>query len=350
MHRLFVVFNRIGDLTLQIPLFRLLAQTGELSILTRPFGKPLLKNQSYIKDVIPLAHPTWGKFAPFRPLVNVYRKPVKAALTQHHFDEIIVYDNERPQLVKWLSRCFPTAKIRVAQAPKNHKTHVSDYYRYVANSLDLDLNAYDEIPALELSDEKIAHAKALLQPLGSDFIGVQMGSQRTDVFKPFKKAFNVKGLSDTQWLNLLTEVLQSEPQTQLLFHGSPRESSLIEQCIAQLPEALRVRCHNFSSSVPIDLLPALLAEQRAMISVDTGPAHIAAAVACPLLVFFGPSDSTVYRMLSHAPVEVIQGDAPCMPCMHLDYKQFKRCRDNICLNRLEPDVFSDAWQRLAGSL
>jgi hypothetical protein len=45
-----------------------------------------------------------------------------------------------------------------------------------------------------------------------------------------------------------------------------------------------------------------------MISVDTGPAHVAAAVGCPLVVLFGSKHPSFYAPRSDAsPVEVVGG-------------------------------------------
>ena len=47
---------------------------------------------------------------------------------------------------------------------------------------------------------------------------------------------------------------------------------------------------NLACDLPIPRLLALQSRASAMISVDTGPAHTAAAVGCPVLVLFGIAD------------------------------------------------------------
>ncbi len=57
-------------------------------------------------------------------------------------------------------------------------------------------------------------------------------------------------------------------------------------------------------------LLALLSISHSCISVDTGPAHAAAALNCPLVVLFGKASPQRFRPVSlDSPVQVIQGFA-----------------------------------------
>jgi heptosyltransferase-2/heptosyltransferase-3 len=57
-------------------------------------------------------------------------------------------------------------------------------------------------------------------------------------------------------------------------------------------------------------LLALLSLAHSCISVDTGPAHTAAALNCPLVVLFGKESPQRFRPVSlDSPVQVIQGFA-----------------------------------------
>ena len=118
--------------------------------------------------------------------------------------------------------------------------------------------------------------------------------------------------------------------------------------IRGLSASVRCRCHDLSTRASLDLLPALLAGHQALISVDTGPAHIAAAVGCPLLVFFGPSDPAVFAPWGKGPVEVLAGRAPCQFCHATPL--YKTSRDNRCLNRVPDGQLWESWNRLRETL
>ena len=50
-----------------------------------------------------------------------------------------------------------------------------------------------------------------------------------------------------------------------------------------------------------------------MISVDSGPLHIAAAVGTPVVALFGPTDPR--RTGPLGPGKVLRRDLPCSPCL-----------------------------------
>lgn len=61
--------------------------------------------------------------------------------------------------------------------------------------------------------------------------------------------------------------------------------------------------------LPLRRLGALLGEARAFVGNDSGPSHLAAALGCPTLALFGPTDSVVWAPLgSH--VRVVNGKGP----------------------------------------
>ncbi len=60
-------------------------------------------------------------------------------------------------------------------------------------------------------------------------------------------------------------------------------------------------------------LVAVLKEADLMISVDSGPLHIAAAVGTPVVALFGPTDPR--RTGPLGPGKVLRRDLPCSPCL-----------------------------------
>jgi ADP-heptose:LPS heptosyltransferase len=56
--------------------------------------------------------------------------------------------------------------------------------------------------------------------------------------------------------------------------------------------------------LPVPRLTALLSRAQGLITVDSGPAHVAAAVGCPLVVLFGKASTALYRPWGRAGADV----------------------------------------------
>ena len=107
-----------------------------------------------------------------------------------------------------------------------------------------------------------------------------------------------------------------------------------------------------SISVACDLdlgeLRALVARARLFLGGDSGPAHVAATTAAPMVVIYGPTTPVVWgpwRRASAATETVDAGELPCRPCDQ------RVCEpgDFRCLRRLEPEkVMAAAERAMAG--
>lgn len=62
------------------------------------------------------------------------------------------------------------------------------------------------------------------------------------------------------------------------------------------------------------LLPAVLAELDALVSGDTGVAHLAAALGTPVVTLFGPTDPRLSA--PRGPAAVVTHPVPCAPCFY----------------------------------
>ncbi len=83
------------------------------------------------------------------------------------------------------------------------------------------------------------------------------------------------------------------------------------------------------------LLPALLARLDALVSGDTGTAHLAAALGTPTVTLFGPTDPTLTA--PRGPATSIAKPVPCAPCF------YTRCPiDHVCMRAITPEEVSAA--------
>ncbi len=84
-------------------------------------------------------------------------------------------------------------------------------------------------------------------------------------------------------------------------------------------------------------MAAVLRKLDLFLSVDTGPAHMAAAVAVPLVVLWGPAIYEQVRPLSPvSPVRILRIPPQCAPCYGTERK--KTCKRNVCMENITPDL------------
>jgi ADP-heptose:LPS heptosyltransferase len=118
---------------------------------------------------------------------------------------------------------------------------------------------------------------------GRMLVLVQPGNRRTMRGSKLKiSARDDKAWPIERWAALLHKVHQELPQAAIVLCGAPRESLLLSwiATATQLPAVV-------AAELPLPRLLALCARAHSMISVDTGPAHAAAALSLPLVVLFG---------------------------------------------------------------
>jgi len=78
-----------------------------------------------------------------------------------------------------------------------------------------------------------------------------------------------------------------------------------------------------------DLLAAVLVEIDALVSGDTGVAHLAAALGTPVITLFGPTDPTLTA--PRGPASIVRQPVPCAPCF------YRVCPiDHPCLTSIQP--------------
>jgi lipopolysaccharide heptosyltransferase II len=99
---------------------------------------------------------------------------------------------------------------------------------------------------------------------------------------------------------------------------------------------------DLAGAVPLGCLPALLSKAAAMITNDSGPMHIAAAVGVPVVALFGPT-SEVRTGPYGAGHRVLTSSVPCRPCFS---RVCRHAPELECLRALTPEEVAGAVRHL----
>lgn len=76
-----------------------------------------------------------------------------------------------------------------------------------------------------------------------------------------------------------------------------------------------------------------------MVSNDTGPVHLAAAVRTPVVAFYGPNTPRLYGPLGDDH-RALYRPLPCSPCLTNQNGKSSRCQLPLCIRRIAVD---EAW-------
>jgi heptosyltransferase-2/heptosyltransferase-3 len=142
---------------------------------------------------------------------------------------------------------------------------------------------------------------------GQPLILVQIGNKRTMRRGPRRLAVNNKYWPLERWAEVLQFMRQHHPRHAIVLLGTGPEYQLNRE-LASLADIRRL--HNVADDLPIPRLLALLERADGLLTVDSGPAHAAAAVGCPQVVLFGKALPSLYRPwgAAGADVQLLRGE------------------------------------------
>jgi heptosyltransferase-2/heptosyltransferase-3 len=291
---LVVRFGAMGDMVLLTVLIRALyARFGQPVDLVSSgaWTRPLLEGQPGVGRVLVI----WSRRTPY--WLSAEQRRLVRQLRERGPGPVWLYESGGTKLSWLLERAgFPAGLIsRAADFPFKAGEHFADRWLRFAASTPRDLHT---APPLVLAGavpysqlEVSAQARAQLDPWlrargleGRPLILVQAGNRRTTRIGLRRRASNTKYWPEDRWSAVLRGMRALHPQHALVLLGVPREARLNEEIMRK---AAVTDLHNVADDLPIPRLLALAERATGMISVDSGPAHAAAAVGCSVVVLFG---------------------------------------------------------------
>ena len=304
-----VRFGAMGDQIMLTPLLRGLAQrSGERVALVASGGwtRPLMTAAPWVDEIVTLQSkksPYWLRPDQWDLVAWLRQRPGP------------IWVCEDDQKTNYLLKKAGIAPDRLARQPGQVGQHACDRWLAAAalqptgtedwQDLAADNGAYAEL-IVDLAAQQ--DCTEWLRGHGwheRPLICVQAGNKKTMRRGQRTRASNVKHWPETHWAAAIDALLDMHPDAQILLCGAPMEQELAQE-IRQLVRGDQGRVAAVADQLPIPRLVALLARALGCLSVDTGPAHAAAAVGCPLTVLFGATDARLYRPRSRSsPVEIV---------------------------------------------
>lgn len=186
------------------------------------------------------------------------------------------------------------------------------------------------LPRLVVGDDSRADLARWLAPLGADrpLVLLQPGNKRTHKRGKLMTADHPKHWDAAHWATVAQAILADLPEARVVLCGSPPEHALLEEI--RVAAGSDARMVNGAHNLPIPRLLALIERAHGMVSVDTGPAHAAAALGCPLVVLFGAAPPEVWRPIGPGRIVAVGGE--------------RGRRDRVA--QIAPAEVIDAWRAL----
>jgi ADP-heptose:LPS heptosyltransferase len=159
---------------------------------------------------------------------------------------------------------------------------------------DLPVDTNDAWGQLLVTDAQSADLDQWLQTRhwsNQSFILIQPGNKRTMRRGAPQRARNTKYWPEENWAHVMQGLRERCPNDVILLMGVPQEAQLNDEIL----QLARVgNAFNVAADLPVPRLMALAQRARGMVSVDTGPAHVAAAVGCSVVTLFGKASPQMY--------------------------------------------------------
>ena len=134
--------------------------------------------------------------------------------------------------------------------------------------------------------------------------------------------------------------LAAERHVRIVLTGSAADRPLVDALRVSL--APHVQVIDVTGAADLVTLAAIFERVDLLVTGDTGPMHLAAALDVPLVAVFGPSDPARWGPLSPS-ARIVRAQLPCSPCNRIRRPPV-RCRGHVpdCLAATVADTVYDA--------
>ncbi|MDH4101054.1 MAG: lipopolysaccharide heptosyltransferase II [Nitrospirota bacterium] len=324
--------NWLGDAVLTLPTIRGLKQLypdASLSVLAKPFLESLFRMVPEVDEVLRLEG---GRLAISRELRR--RRFDFALVLPNSFDSAFVpFLAGIPQRVGYRTDGRGVLLTRrIDREDGFERRHQVYYYYRLLREIGKDLPAEPETtaPWIVPPDEGMKWAESFLREGGYDggpLVGINPGA----TYGPAKCWFPERYVETANRLKA--------QGTQIVFFGGPGEADYVAEIGRKVPGSI-----NAAGKTDLVQLAALLKKCRMLLTNDTGPMHLSAAVGTPVVALFGSTNPVTtgpfgegHRIIRHA--------VECSPCL------LRVCNRNMeCFRAVEVDeVVGEILSRLKTS-
>lgn len=341
-HRILVIrLDLIGDLVLSMTFVRALKRTysgAEIDLLALPSSAQIVQDDPDLTNVIPYDPNVWrrpkalAQGRNWRSAFSVIRR-----LRSRRYDiAVSVFGNWAAMLavasgarrrVGFGRESYPgfmTDSLAGRHWLPGERLHEVDYCLKLARAAGVAITDDDRIPRLFVATSVRDELNTLLHDLGvrqdKPLIACHVASNNGQ-----SKRWPIP-----YWATLLDRLIR-ELGVQVVLTGAPGDLPLIELVTRRMEQT----AFNLAGKTSLTQLAALLQRADIMISGDSGPMHIAAAVGTPLIAIHGPTDPAHSGPVSPS-ATILRSGIWCSPCYTVKAPADCRFYTTQCMKNITP--------------
>ena len=332
----------LGDVLMCTPALRALRDTvpgRRITLLTSPGGAALQPHIPELDEVLAFEAP-WMKSS--RPQHASALTDMAARLRERRFDAAVIFTTYSQSALPAAMLCHLAGiPLRLAYCRENPYQMLSDWVpetepwepprHEVQRQLDLAAtvggHADNQRMSFALRPDDVAWAHGQLERLGIDhrapWVLMHPGASAPSRRYP-----------PEHWAELLR--LLAANGLPVVLTGSGDEGALVDAIRARAG----VPAHSLAGEASLGRLGALVSLAAVMVSNNTGPAHVAAALGTPLVDLYALTNPQ--HTPWQTPSRVLYHDVPCRNC----YKSVCPAGHHDCLRKVAPSTVADAVRSL----
>ncbi|CAN5131636.1 glycosyltransferase family 9 protein [soil metagenome] len=329
---LVIRYRFIGDTILTVPFLRNLRHSfpdANIDVLVGPQSGEVLQGCPFVNRFITFDTTRFHKYDKGEGKANSYWSYVKQ-LRKEKYDLVFVLKRS------WSSAFLALligAKYRIGYAtegrqilltkgiPWNKHIHEVDSTLEVLSGANLPIQ--DRFLDAWISEDEDNEIRAIVPELatGKTKVLIHAAAAHPDKVYPLDR-----------WAEVM-KIVAPQLNCDFYFTGAEQDYLLYEE----LQQLSGLKGFNLAGKLSLRQSMALYRRMNVSMCVDSGPAHLSAAVGVPTVALFGPTDPIRWRPYGESHIALYNSDLPCRPC---NYN--KTCANRECLTEFSPAKIAEA--------
>lgn len=286
-----------------------------------PAAVSLFKYDNRVQKVFTLKHRR------LPAIINLEKRRIISYSKKHPYDLLINLESgpHFNDLTKALKANIKHGNPFTEPMPDPEAIHMVEHMKRFYKALISDENYKKAFPKLFGEPFNIVKQKFSLP---AEYFVIAPSNSHTN-----RNKINYRAWPSSQWKELISKLGVEE---NIVLIGNRGEEDYFQKL---QPYPKNVIALNGKSN--LTELIAIIQNAKALITTDTGPAHIASATSTPVHCLIGPTNpaSTGPYKTPKNEVYIISKELDCSPCYYLPH--IKTCTDNICMKQISvEDVFN----------